>query len=74
MCKEKELLRQQLHLLAEQSKGAIETDLSEMSDSMCEVYKLLTQAEFVFIAQFAVLAYLFVGFLILLKKLFRSKS
>lgn len=74
MRKEKELLRQQLELLAKQSKVAMETDLSELSGSMCEVYKLLSQTEFAVIAQFSVLAYLFVGFLILLKKLFRGKS
>lgn len=43
MKKEKELLRQQLALLAKQSKGAVEKDLSELSDSMCEVYKSITQ-------------------------------
>lgn len=70
---EKELLRQQLRLLAKQSKTAYEKDLAELSDSMCKVYKLLFQTEFAVIAQFAVPAYLFVGFLILFKKLLRGK-
>lgn len=72
--REKELLRQQLALLAKQSKVTCERDLAEISDSMCKVYKLLTQTDFAVIAHFTVLAYLFVGFLILIKKLFRGKS
>ena len=74
MKKEKELLRQQLALLAEQSKVTYEKDLAELSDSMCEVYKLLNQTKFSVIAQFFVLAYCFAGFLIFLKKLFRSNT
>ena len=74
MRKQEELLRQQLELLAEQSKGAMEEDLSNLSNSMCEVYKLLTQSHAAFFANLIVGAYFFVGFLILIKKLFRSKS
>lgn len=74
MRREKELLRQQLELLAERSKGAMEKDLSELSDPMCEVYKLLNYTVFTISAQFAVYAYLVVGFLVLLKKLFRCKA
>lgn len=74
MRKERKLLCRQLELLAEQSKVAMEKDLSEMSDSMCEIYKLLNYTVFTIAAQFAVYTYLVVGFLVLLKKLFRCKS
>lgn len=74
MRKEKELLRQQLELLAKQSKGAMETDLSELSDSMCGVYKLLAQSHAAFFANLIVGANLAVCFLILLKKFFRSNA
>ena len=74
MRKEKELLRQQLELLAEQSKTAMEEDLSNLSNSMCEVYRLLNQSVFSVTTQLAMFAYFVVGFLILLKKLFRGKS
>lgn len=73
MRKEKELLRQQLELLAKQSNGAMEKDLSELSDSMCEVYRLLAQSHAAFFANLIVGANLVVCFLILLKKLFRGK-
>lgn len=41
MTKEKELLRKQLELLAEQSKGAVDKELSELSAAMCNVYASL---------------------------------
>lgn len=74
MRKQEELLRQQLELLAEQSKGAMEEDLSNLSNSMCEVYKLLTQSHAAFFANLIVGAYSAVCFLILLKKFFRSNA
>jgi hypothetical protein len=74
MRKEKELLCQQLELLAEQSKGAMEKDLSELSDSMCEVYKSISQSHAAFFASLIVGANLVVCFLILLKKFFRSND
>lgn len=44
MCKEKELLRKQLELLAEQSRVADDRDLAHLSTAMCETYREL-QAE-----------------------------
>lgn len=41
MKKEKELLRKQLQLLAEQSKGATDRELAELSIAMCKAYKEL---------------------------------
>lgn len=41
MSKEKELLRKQLALLAEQSKGACDREVCEISAAMCRVYKTL---------------------------------
>ena len=43
MNKEKELLRQQLELLAEQSGDALEGDLARLSSAMCEVYRELVR-------------------------------
>lgn len=74
MKREKELLRQQLELLAKQSKGALEKDLSELSDSMCAVYKLLAQSHTAFFTNLIVGANLAVCFLILLKKFFRNNA
>ena len=50
MCKEKELLRKQLELLAEQSKGATDRELSELSIAMCGVYKELKRNNWMNIA------------------------
>lgn len=52
MKKEKELLRKQLELLAEQSKGATDRELSELSVAMCEVYKELQRNNWMNIALF----------------------
>lgn len=41
MGKEKELLRKQMELLAEQSKSAVDDELVRLSTAMCEVYRLL---------------------------------
>lgn len=41
MNKEKELLRKQLELLAEQSDGATDRELVGLSGAMCEVYREL---------------------------------
>ena len=41
MKREKELLRKQLELLAEQSEEALEDDLSRLSSAMCEIYQTL---------------------------------
>lgn len=41
---EKELLRQQFELLAEQSKSATDSELPELSAAMCEILRLLASA------------------------------
>lgn len=74
LIRKRKLLRQQLQLLAEQSQTAYESDLAELSNSMCKIYKLLNQSAFAVAAEFAVFAYLVIGFLILLKKLLWSKT
>lgn len=74
--KNKELLCKQLELLAEQSKGAPDEELTMLSGAMSEIYKLLLcppQTPFV-ICIAVVNVYLIIGFLILIKKLFGSKS
>lgn len=43
----RELLRQQLQLLAEQSKFATDTELCRISAAMCEVYDRLQPGAFV---------------------------
>lgn len=46
ICKEeRELLRQQMKILAEQSRGALDGDLSEMSNAMNEIYRSLSRFE-----------------------------
>ena len=41
MHEEKELLRKQMKLLAEQSRGAVDGELARLSTAMCEVYREL---------------------------------
>lgn len=41
MRKEAKLLRKQMELLAEQSKGATDSELARLSTAMCEVYREL---------------------------------
>ena len=41
MRKEKELLRKQIELLAEQSREAVDGELARLSTAMCEVYREL---------------------------------
>lgn len=43
MERERKLLRRQLELLAEQSGGAMESELAEMSIAMCRVYSELSR-------------------------------
>lgn len=38
---ERQMLRKQMELLAEQSKGATDIELAKLSVAMCEVYKAL---------------------------------
>ena len=41
MSKEKELLRKQMELLAEQSRSAEDGDLARLSTAMCDIYREL---------------------------------
>ena len=76
MKKEKEILRKQLELLAEQSKSATEDELPRISVAMCDIYKALNHpfATLVFIALLAVFAKLTIGFFVHIKKLLRSET
>lgn len=57
MNKEKELLRKQLELLSEQSKGATDREIYELSIAMSSVYESLTRPTFMaaLLAGFAVM-------------------
>lgn len=67
MSKEKELLRKQLELLAEQSGDALPNELSNLSAAMCKVYDKLKCPTLRFVLLFAVLLDLLVSILILVK-------
>lgn len=71
MNQNKELLRKQLALLAEQSKSAAEDELPELSSAMGDVYDRLERPAVGFVFSFALLLLAFlnlaVGILILLK-------
>ena len=54
MKKEKELLRKQLQLLAEQSEGATDMELAELSIAMCKVHKELNHHALTSISLFSV--------------------
>lgn len=71
---EKEILRQQLELLAEESKDATPTELFYLSKALCEVYgKLNSFGVAAFSAYFLFMGANFViCFMIQIKKLFRG--
>lgn len=76
MCKEKELLRQQLELLAEQSKNATDRETSEISQAMSEIYKSLKRPtnSTAFLVCFVIAnTYFIISFLVFVKKLFGSE-
>lgn len=50
MSMEKELLRKQMELLAEQSKGATDRELAELSSAISEIYDRLRSKVFNFLA------------------------
>lgn len=63
--KEKELLRKQMTLLAEQSKSAVDEELVKLSTAMCEVYRELKRDNWMNIALlFAVGLYLLICILV----------
>lgn len=77
MKKEKEILRKQLELLAEQSKEATDKELCELSDAMSDIYTSLCRpanGAAVLIGIFVTNAYFVVGFLVHVKKLFRGET
>lgn len=73
---EKELLCQQMKLLAEESKNALPKELPELANAMCEIYKTLKSpsghaafgACFFFIS-----TYFVIRFLVHVQKLLRAK-
>lgn len=69
MKKERELLRKQLELLAEQSNGAVEDDLASLSSAMVEIYDRLEHPIMIgrLALLFLVLSNLVVSILILVK-------
>lgn len=71
MKKEKELLRQQLQLLAEQSKTSTDIDLSPLSNSMNGIYTTLMSERALLLLFLIVSANLFKGILVHIKNLFR---
>ena len=72
MRKEKELLRKQMELLAEQSKSAIDDELVRLSTAMCETYRELKCPIPMSIAFFsAVSLNLLISILVLVEKFFR---
>ena len=76
MKKEKELLRKQVELLAEQSKSATDSELARLSTAMCEVYKQLEtdslhRRVLLGIALFSVVGLdLLISIIVLIEKLF----
>ena len=77
MKREKEILRKQLELLAEQSESATEDELPRISAAMCDIYKVLERPLVVFtlIALCAImLAKSSVSIFVHIKKLLRSET
>ncbi len=77
MKKEKEILRKQLGLLAEEAENGCtdEMAVSHVTDSMCKIYRelnTLTKSVISWALFLAVFANLLVCFVIQVKKLFRS--
>ena len=75
--KERELLRKQLELLAEQSKDAMLEEMPCLTTAMCEVCKELERHFCIatFSAGFLIMsANLIICFMVQIKKLFRSEA
>ena len=62
MKKEKELLRKQLVLLAEQSESATDGELAELSAAMCKIYDRLERP--VLALRFALLLFVLSNFIV----------
>lgn len=75
MNREKEILREQLQLLAKESQKCCPGDgeLPGITGAMCEIYRLLKGEIALLAVLLAVLANSVVCFIILVKKLFGSK-
>lgn len=72
MLKEQKLLRQQMELLAEQSEGALDSDLAMLSNAMCNAYRLLIVDSLRLAALSFVLPNLLVRVYVHIQKTFRS--
>lgn len=73
---EKEIFRQQLELLAEMSRNAMDKELASLTTAMTEVYKLMNRPAKVttFLTCFSVMCLYFVtSLLVHVKKSFRGK-
>lgn len=66
----KKCLRKQLGLLSKASESTYENELSDLTNSMCEICKLYKSCFPIF---FAVLAYFTISFHIFIKYFFRRK-
>lgn len=75
MKKERELLRKQMELLAEQSESATDEELVRLSTAMCDTYKELLIPILAGVALFsAVGSDLLICILVLIKKFLRRDS
>jgi len=76
--KDIKLLRKQMELLAEQSKGAVEpNELKNISTAMCEIHNALVNSIALAIRSVSglvVIAYLAINIVVLFQKFFRSKT
>ncbi len=75
--KNKKILHRQLELIAEDSNGAVGSELSNHSIAMCNICKTLICYSSILpfcMLCFCVTAYSVIGFLIRIKKLFRTKA
>lgn len=73
---ERELLRQQMELLAEESKDTTQEELSRLTNAMCEAHKGLRICSCSFALGacfFFMCANFVIGFVIQIEKLFRRK-
>lgn len=73
----KEFLRQQMELLAEESKGSLPEELPKLTSAMCQIYRTLLYppgGAVFHTCFFFVGAYFVISVLVHVKKLFRGKT
>lgn len=74
MIEQRKLLRQQLELLAKQSKTKTDMDSPSLSNSMSEIYRTLLIEHAFMLSLFVVSAYLFICVKVHIKDLFGRHS